>query len=627
LGLFPGNSPNDGVDRVKQYNAAQQAKANKEKALKAARDAVIDEHYNASENAGQGEEEREAASKVVDDGEDEEDTVALGQEEAASGGVAAAAAASASGAAASSAASETSPCLIFINKQLKDNGKIARLPIFKPLKNPRNNGYIIMSNFIRFVENQITLEKFNTEMKKAKITPQIILSTLPIIRQLFKKLDIDISSYGVSNISPSPDQILLLEQPPIRPFYISYFYKYLNIKTNENLLELLPTLITKNWNTCCYTWIDLLRNMITRSNPSVESVYLILKQIIDIYLYPVILGVNTGDASDAAAAADAGADDEDNTISKISKIIMQKIIKTLLRPKNKPQTKKIIIIGIKNLDSKFKTTYIKTSEYKLFKCILFKLRNGHIKLQSHNSNRYAKEIQQLVQQLQQEQTDMTKKTALLNNTSRKLAQAGYAGADAAATGGGPHLTHLKIDDILDDKDNFMDPLQLKIAVQLGQVHYDFENARTLLAQTPLTTRGSGPESIAAATKTQTPAVPAASAAAVPAAAPATVPSAEEDLKNKLVERIVAAIDRSPIPIKLEIKQLSFSNVHNILNSSPLLSSSKISGGSKKKSRTVTIKSDSMPKTVKGLKTRKKLLKKKIRKMNKRIKLNKKRIVN
>ena len=189
-------------------------------------------------------------------------------------------------------------------------------------------------------------------------------------------------------------------------------------------------------------------------------------------------------------------------------------------------------------------------------------------------------------------------------------------------GGNPHLTHLKIDEILDNP-VFMNELQQKIAEQLDDIRYDFDNARTLLAQNPLATRGDRPLGVAAATS-----APVGTAAApAPAAAPATVPSAEEDLKNKLVERIVAAIDRSPIPIKLEIKQLSFSNVHNILKSSPLLSSLKTSGGSKKKSRTVTIKSDSMPKTVKGLKTRKKLLKKKIRKMNKRIKLNKKRIVN
>ena len=49
------------------------------------------------------------------------------------------------------------------------------------------------------------------------------------------------------------------------------------------------------------------------------------------------------------------------------------------------------------------------------------------------------------------------------------------------------------------------------------------------------------------------------------------------------------------------------------------------GGSKKK-RTVTIKSDAMPKTVKGLKTRKKLLKEKIKKAEKKVKLNKNRVI-
>ena len=49
------------------------------------------------------------------------------------------------------------------------------------------------------------------------------------------------------------------------------------------------------------------------------------------------------------------------------------------------------------------------------------------------------------------------------------------------------------------------------------------------------------------------------------------------------------------------------------------------GGSKKK-RTVTIKSNAMPKTVKGLKTRKKLLKKKIKDAEKKVKLNKNRVI-
>ena len=50
-----------------------------------------------------------------------------------------------------------------------------------------------------------------------------------------------------------------------------------------------------------------------------------------------------------------------------------------------------------------------------------------------------------------------------------------------------------------------------------------------------------------------------------------------------------------------------------------------SGGSKKK-RTVTIKSEPMPKTVKGLQTRKKLLKKRIKKAEKKVKLSKNRII-
>ena len=49
------------------------------------------------------------------------------------------------------------------------------------------------------------------------------------------------------------------------------------------------------------------------------------------------------------------------------------------------------------------------------------------------------------------------------------------------------------------------------------------------------------------------------------------------------------------------------------------------GGSKKK-RTVTIKSNAMPKTVKGLQTKKKLLKKKIKKAEKKVKLSKDRII-
>ena len=48
------------------------------------------------------------------------------------------------------------------------------------------------------------------------------------------------------------------------------------------------------------------------------------------------------------------------------------------------------------------------------------------------------------------------------------------------------------------------------------------------------------------------------------------------------------------------------------------------GGSKK--RTVTIKSDAMPKTVKGLKTRKKLLEKKIKDAETKVKLNKNRVI-
>tara|TARA_B110000211_G_scaffold92073_1_gene107284 strand:+ start:2045 stop:3082 length:1038 start_codon:yes stop_codon:yes gene_type:complete len=51
----------------------------------------------------------------------------------------------------------------------------------------------------------------------------------------------------------------------------------------------------------------------------------------------------------------------------------------------------------------------------------------------------------------------------------------------------------------------------------------------------------------------------------------------------------------------------------------------LTGGSKKK-RTVTIKSEPMPKTVKGLKTRKKLLKKKIKDAEKKVKLNKNRVI-
>ena len=186
-------------------------------------------------------------------------------------------------------------------------------------------------------------------------------------------------------------------------------------------------------------------------------------------------------------------------------------------------------------------------------------------------------------------------------------------------GGNPHLTHLKIDEILDNP-VFMDALQKKIAEQLEDpsIHYDFDNARTLLARTPLTTRGSSPAGSAAAVAAPAPVVTAAPAA--PAAAPAATLSAEDDLKNKLVERIVAAIDRKPIEIKLKIGQAV------AIGAAASADATEASGGSKKKSRTVTIKSDSMPKTVKGLKTRKKLLKKKIRKMNKRIKLNKKRII-
>ena len=49
-------------------------------------------------------------------------------------------------------------------------------------------------------------------------------------------------------------------------------------------------------------------------------------------------------------------------------------------------------------------------------------------------------------------------------------------------------------------------------------------------------------------------------------------------------------------------------------------------GGRKKKRTVTIKSESIPKTVKGLKTRKKLLKEKIKKAEKKVQLSKNRII-
>lgn len=51
-----------------------------------------------------------------------------------------------------------------------------------------------------------------------------------------------------------------------------------------------------------------------------------------------------------------------------------------------------------------------------------------------------------------------------------------------------------------------------------------------------------------------------------------------------------------------------------------------STGGRKKKRTVTIKSESLPKTVKGLKTRKKLLKEKIKKAEKKVQLSKNRII-
>ena len=49
-------------------------------------------------------------------------------------------------------------------------------------------------------------------------------------------------------------------------------------------------------------------------------------------------------------------------------------------------------------------------------------------------------------------------------------------------------------------------------------------------------------------------------------------------------------------------------------------------GGRKKKRTITIKSESIPKTVKGLKTRKKLLKEKIKKAEKKVQLSKNRII-
>ena len=174
---------------------------------------------------------------------------------------------------------------------------------------------------------------------------------------------------------------------------------------------------------------------------------------------------------------------------------------------------------------------------------------------------------------------------------KQVRRAGHAAAAAASKGGGPLLTHLKIDDILDNQ-VFITALELEIKRQLGQVQYEFENARTAAAQ---------------------------QAAVAPVVAAVPI-AAKADLKDKLVERIVAAIEREPIEINLTFDATKARKALAALAALAAI------GGSKKRSRTVTIKSDSMPKTVKGLKTRKKLLKKKIRKMNKRIKLNKNRII-
>ena len=105
-----------------------------------------------------------------------------------------------------------------------------------------------------------------------------------------------------------------------------------------------------------------------------------------------------------------------------------------------------------------------------------------------------------------------------------------------------------------------------------------------------------------------------------------------DQKTKLSSRI-STINKMVIKynktIELDVlsnyKTKTHDKLQKLKKKMELIVDTAASGGSKK-TRTVTIKSNAMPKTVKGLQTKKKLLKKKIKKAEKKVKLSKDRII-
>ena len=97
-------------------------------------------------------------------------------------------------------------------------------------------------------------------------------------------------------------------------------------------------------------------------------------------------------------------------------------------------------------------------------------------------------------------------------------------------------------------------------------------------------------------------------------------------KRLKINRLIVNKNIPYIEYTKNIFQLNRTWVRNtLLTIIPRPEVAPVSGGSKK-TRTVTIKSNAMPKTVKGLQTRKKLLKKKIKKAEKKVKLSKDRII-
>ena len=94
---------------------------------------------------------------------------------------------------------------------------------------------------------------------------------------------------------------------------------------------------------------------------------------------------------------------------------------------------------------------------------------------------------------------------------------------------------------------------------------------------------------------------------------------------KLLETITALIRRLPKDEKEKYMKLYIKTKTAAIEAFKAAKAAPASGGSKK-TRTVTIKSNAMPKTVKGLQTKKKLLKKKIKKAEKKVKLSKDRII-